>query len=58
MSPDELLAFAGEAAAMADYALLKHDAMRHRANGQVAIAISIEARCDKLFDTLPEYCRW
>jgi len=42
----------------AHYADQKREAIRLRLDGQIAAAMKIETRCDRIYATMPEFARW
>ena len=58
MDVDSLRVVAASLSILARYARLKATAMDSRAAGRIADAIADEARCDRLYRTLPDSHCW
>lgn len=41
-----------------NYAEFKLKAMTARENGQIQEALKLEARCDRIYDSLPAWAQW
>lgn len=44
--------------ALAHYADVKRQAMRLRLDGQIANAMKLETRCERIYDRMPQFIRW
>lgn len=58
MTPDELTEASESFRMLSLYASNKARAMRERGNGNITHALSLEASCDRIYQTLPQSYRW
>jgi len=58
MTSDELTEASDAFRMLSLYAAKKARAMRERGNGNITSALSIEASCDRIYQTLPQSYRW
>lgn len=58
MTPDELREASEAFRMLSLYASKKARAMRERGNGNITSALSIEASCERIYQTLTQSYRW
>jgi len=58
MSMRELREFKRNCDTLASYAVLKRSAMKARLSGDIQRAVSLESKCTRLYNLLPESLRW
>jgi hypothetical protein len=58
MSQEELRAYCDYFSILEKYCLLKDSAITGRLEGNIACALSLESKCDALYDSLPKQYQW